>query len=707
MKYREILSGLWRNRSGGVGMVFMLMTPLMIAMTGFAVEYGNALSVRTQNQRVADAAAYSAAVAYNTQTDATLALAAATAAANRITSINGLSGATVLVAPTISPTDSSRNAVQVTVTQSVPLLFASAFAGKTSQSVPVVATAEIISTAGPNCLIALDPGSPGISLSGGVNVKANSCGVATNGNISITCGTYIQSNSVTYNGTLSLPVGCPTEAVRKADGTKLIPIKTTVTDPYAGNANVTAAVDHLTKSTTGTGATTGVSLLASPAAPVVTIAAGGKPVTFNYTVATATADATANGCTATFNNPVWTYNCPAGSTKQISTISIQGGISVIFNSTGTAANVLSFSTGFTGANQVTFGRGTFNINGNYTSGSGTTFNGSALNVNGAVTLNSASTFGNANVTITQGLYMTSGSAMSFGSGTYAIGRGASTCNGAGNYSICATASGGVTFAGPSTFTLSAGLRAGGGSTVTLGSGNGNSYVFGGSSDGYAFRSDGGAKLIMASATLTGNLYQFIGNIDTSGGSCLIVGDAAQHDIKGSLTSSGGVKLGSGIYSILGVFNIGASGGGNVANCGGASVGIDAANATLVIGAQSGVALSGSCGNTAFCVGAGFSSVVINAPTSGATAGFAVIGPTVASNTAGGTFSAGATGTAITGVFYMPYGALKFDGAATLGNSVGGCLEMIGKSVSVTQGSLLGSACVSSGGAALLKVRLVG
>ena len=89
------------------------------------------------------------------------------------------------------------------------------------------------------------------------------------------------------------------------------------------------------------------------------------------------------------------------------------------------------------------------------------------------------------------------------------------------------------------------------------------------------------------------------------------------------------------------------------------------------------------------------------------AGFAVIGPTVASNTAGGTFSAGATGTAITGVFYMPNGALKFDGAATLGNSVGGCLEMIGKSVSVTQGSLLGSACVSSGGAASLKVRLVG
>ena len=85
----------------------------------------------------------------------------------------------------------------------------------------------------------------------------------------------------------------------------------------------------------------------------------------------------------------------------------------------------------------------------------------------------------------------------------------------------------------------------------------------------------------------------------------------------------------------------------------------------------------------------------------------MIGPTASSNTSSGVFTAGAGGTAITGVFYVPYGALKFDGGATLNNAVGGCLEIVGRSVSVTQGGLVGSACVSSGGAATFSVRLVG
>jgi hypothetical protein len=46
-----------------------------------------------------------------------------------------------------------------------------------------------------------------------------------------------------------------------------------------------------------------------------------------------------------------------------------------------------------------------------------------------------------------------------------------------------------------------------------------------------------------------------------------------------------------------------------------------------------------------------------------------------------------------------------DGGAGLG-SASGCLELYGRSVSVTAGAVLGSSCQSSGGAVTYKVRLV-
>ncbi len=707
MKILALLIDLLRQRRGSVTTVFLLTLPILIGMAGLAVEYGDALVVRTQNQRVADAAAYSAALAYNASGNDEAVM---RNAATRIGGLNGLTGtATVAAAIVPSPADASRNAVQVTITQSVPLVFSSFIAGKTALSVPVVSTAELVSTTS-NCILALDSASTGVTLSGGVNISAPTCGVASNQNITISnCGPYIKASSISYNNALSYATNCGgLPPLRKADNTALAPVKKLVVDPYASSVNVTTPVARLAT----------VNSQTSPAAPVIAAMSGGNPVDFDYSAGAST-QATANGCAAVKSGNTWTYDCPPGSTKTISTVTIRGGLSVQFN-TGTtgvyapnSTNVLNINTSFAGQDAVAFGNGTFNISGHYKGGSGGTTVGTsqfvAMNVgtyfdtgtSGIIVL-AAGTYN-----IVQGMYMNGSAVTTIGASTFNIGRGTISCSGA-YYSICALSSGGTTIAGPSTFNLSAGIRTGGGATIQLGSGDGNSYKIGPSSEGYAFRGDGGAKTLFANATQAGNVYQFGGHVNlTGGGSCLIIGAAPQHDIKGNLWGTGAMKLGAGIYTITGSVNFGGSGGGDSV-CGGSTIGLYADNVTLVIGASAGsLATSGDCSGQSFCLSAGYSNVVINAPTTGTSAGFAVIGPTSSSNTAGGHFTSGATNSLITGVLYMPYGPLNFDGGAALGNSTGGCLEVIGKYISVTQGGLLGSSCISSGGASNFRVRLVG
>ena len=103
---------------------------------------------------------------------------------------------------------------------------------------------------------------------------------------------------------------------------------------------------------------------------------------------------------------------------------------------------------------------------------------------------------------------------------------------------------------------------------------------------------------------------------------------------------------------------------------------------------------------AFCVGAGYSNVTLTAPTGG----LLVIGPTSASNTAGATFTAGAT-TSLSGVFYMPNGAVSLSGGASVGSG-GGCLQLVGSQVTLSGGTTLASACTGVGQSMITTVELV-
>jgi hypothetical protein len=262
----------------------------------------------------------------------------------------------------------------------------------------------------------------------------------------------------------------------------------------------------------------------------------------------------------------------------------------------------------------------------------------------------------------------------------------------------------LTFNGPDTFALTGSISNGGGATMTIGRGSSsNSYRLGTDSSGYSINVGTSKSMTFGDATGTGDVFQTAGTISTGGGSCLALPAASAHDINGAINASGGIQMGAGVYTVDSYVSLGNGGGGDVSNCptSGTTTGLTALGVTLVIGGDSTV----SCGGTTstLCVGAGYSTVKLTAPTSGSTAQLAVVGPQTTSTTAGATFTAGATNTQISGAFYFPNGPINLSGAANLHDTVdaGACLELIGTSVTASAGTSTGSTCsglgTSSGG----------
>jgi hypothetical protein len=231
----------------------------------------------------------------------------------------------------------------------------------------------------------------------------------------------------------------------------------------------------------------------------------------------------------------------------------------------------------------------------------------------------------------------------------------------------------------------------------------NSFSIGKASDNFSLNNANGATLF-GDASGAEDLFRMAGSITTGGGTCVAVSAAAEHDINGSVSAAGGIVLGSGIYTVNGYVALGNSGGGDVSNCptSGTTTGLTGLGVTLVISGTTTV----SCGSlaSAFCLGAGFSTIDLTAPTSSSTlgsstAGLAVVGPQSSSNTAAASFTTGATNTRVSGAFYFPNGAVSMSGAATLHDTVdaSACLMLVASQVTLANGSAAGSTCTGLGG----------
>lgn len=697
MNWLRGVTRLLASRAGNMATSFALLTPILVGTLALGVEYGNGEYVRARDQRVADAAALAGALAYKAQGTTT----AMTNAAARTATLNGIPTSAVTAALVTSPAAATRQAVQVTIRETVPLrltAFAMSWINRSdadnSLTVVTRGTAELVTTVA-GCIIAVDGTSTGVEVSGGARISAPTCSVASNAQLrSGNCGATITAAVASYNTTLNVPTNCGGAGVLlKADGSALTPSRAAVADPYASNSVTT------------------VSALAAPTLTAPSVPNGGTAITFNYTTSGAGAASTVAasiGCTATFSSPTWNFTCPAGSSKTLGSVSIQGGIRVNFNvgATGALRNLTIAGT-LTGQDRLTFGPGNYYVRGNLISGSGgITFNGNTLTVTGYLQpgTSGTNTFTATQYDLGQGMRFTGSGTTTFAAATFNLGAATIACN-SGNFSLCVQTSGGVTFEGPSTFNIAGGVRTGGGASVTIGTGTGNRFNIGPStgsgSTGFAFIGDGGSKTIMGDTTTADNVINMAGTVNLlGGGSCLVMGAATHHDIKGNLWATGALWLQPGQYTVLGSFQLGYSGGGNT-TCNGQTVGLRATDVTLVIGADSTFATNtgSDCVDNsvyaAFCIGAGYSSVILRAPSAGSAPGFAVIGPASVNRPA--IFKAGASGTSVSGTFYMPAALIKQDGAASIGDTTGGCLELVGKAVNISAGAALASSCVSSGG----------
>jgi hypothetical protein len=205
---------------------------------------------------------------------------------------------------------------------------------------------------------------------------------------------------------------------------------------------------------------------------------------------------------------------------------------------------------------------------------------------------------------------------------------------------------------------------------------------------------------MGDATGPFSTFQIVGNIETAGGSCLTYPAAAQHDIKGNLTASGANILGAGVYTLDGYVAFGANGGGNV-TCGGQTVGVKGTDVTFIVSGKAEPS-SGSCKGQAFCVGAGYSGIVMVAPTSGALAKVVVVGPQSTLVTRGAAFTEGGSNGTLSGAFYFPNGPITMSGGAGISGTGDYCLQLIGSRITLTGGTAAASECIAGAGASTAK-----
>jgi hypothetical protein len=657
LAFRDLVAGLRRGRTASIALLGAAVIGMLGGMAAVAVDLGAAYLAKVSNQRVADAAAYAGALAYNSSGSAI----AMSAAAGNLATLNGLPAGAIAATLVASPSGDGNSAVMVIASTASPLYLALIFQSNPTLLVSATAYAEVK----PNpsaCIISLLPKSTGVTLSGAAALTAANCSVASNTTVTVPCGTSITTKAVDYNS-----VGAPSQpcgGIQPPAGTGAVNIvKVATVDPLASNADVAAAFTHLTAVASLTGPS-------GPGAPTVTV---GSDLAFGYTNSASQPPRsvlTAAGCSGSFAGSTWTVTCPSGGTYHFGNISLSGGITLSFATGGSATNTYDFS-GTINVNGAgaSFGPGTYNVMGGITTGGGTavSFGNGNYNIGGAINVGgSSASFGTGTYNVTGGIVTGGGSTTTFGAGTYQIGKGTVSCSGS-FYSVCNTGASLVFGAGG--FTIAGGICNCSSGTLSLGAGSAaNSFNIGAGSAGYALSVTGTVTL----GDMTSGTFQSVGNISTAGGSTLTLSAASAHDLNGAFSLAGSATLGAGTWTIAGNVAFGGGGGGG-----------------SVTGTALSIITSGS-----FSVAAGYANVTLTAPASGPLQGLLV----ASKNAGGASFSEGASGNSLAGTLYFPIAPITLSGAGRVGGG-GQCLELIGSAVTLSGGSAAASSCSGLAGGA--------
>lgn len=633
-----------RDHRGSVAIISAAVLPVVLGMSGLALEYGNALRTKVESQRTADLAAYAAAAAYTRSHDQS----EMEKTGESIARLNGVDGISLELVPS---SDGSSSGVRARIATQKPLLLARVISVLDHVDIHVAALAgvEIGETA---CMVALEQSGPGLRLSGGTSVTSESCAIASNSTVDAPCGTGITTSALIYNSATP-PTACSTpNAIRQADGSPARITRAETPDPFVSHPAIAAADARL-------------AMVRNRAEPIMPAILTGPDIEFGWTQSQTQAQAQQAGCSASFSNPVWTLSCSGRSSYDFGNITIGGGLKLLFNPGGSPEIEYNFS-------------------GRIENGGG-----------------SEMEFASGSYRIAKGIKSTGAAVTRFGAGRFLIGRADIDCSGA-RYSICNQST--LSFNGPSTFELVAGIFNGGGAELIMGDGSANSFRIGRSSNGNALLLGGGSKTVLADSASPGQVFEIWGDVTGGGGgSCLVLGASEQHDIAGSFVADGGIIFGAGIYTVDGYLHFGRTGGGG-SQCEGRETSIKAEEVSFILSGRN-VPTGGNCAQAAFCVGAGYRGIQLKAQSSGPFAGFAILGP-IGSN-GGGTMQQGASGSQVAGAFYFPNGDFNMTGGATVGgNGQEDCFQLVARRIALSGGTTAASKCVSSDQAGAGQIRLI-
>lgn len=311
---------LLRDRRGAIAILSAFVLVGVIGVSALAVEFGRGLLRRAENQKIADIAATSGALVYNSTGSSS----SASGAVGNIVALNGLSSNAVTSQIVNSPSGDGNQAVEVTVTTSDPLMLARVLTPMASLSVSATAYAEVKAGA-PACIIALSSSGSGITLSGTGSISAPGCAVASNS--AVTCAET--SDNITtpilgYNSgsaPTAPPCAFPTSTPRM--------IRASTADPLSGNANVAAATARL-------------STVAAIVSPSVT---GGTDIKFGYNASSIKASLPSGCSIGSATSPPWNVTCSGATSFTFGNIVLQGGVTVNFNTSGASDITYYFGKG--------------------------------------------------------------------------------------------------------------------------------------------------------------------------------------------------------------------------------------------------------------------------------------------------------------------------------------------------------------------------
>ena len=202
-----MLRALWRDRHGAYSIVTALMMPVLVGFAGFGTETGLWYFEHQKMQGAADAAAYSADLAYNLGNTSTY-QSEAKAVAATYGFVDGSGGVTVKVnqPPASGPNTATTGAVEVIIQQPQQRLFSAVL---TSSALNIAARAVAVPTngAGPAnggvaCVLGLDPSaSTTVYLLNNATLPNAGCGVVSDS--SAADGLYLTNNSIIDGSTAS------------------------------------------------------------------------------------------------------------------------------------------------------------------------------------------------------------------------------------------------------------------------------------------------------------------------------------------------------------------------------------------------------------------------------------------------------------------------------------------------------------------------